>query len=107
MSRCPVSFKDTSVAATVSDTSEMRQGVCAKCGGTAIRAATNGLAIGSSARVGLRPHLEAGYRGAVRVHQTDLWTFACTTCGHLEMYVLDPAALDYIDQNWAPVTASS
>lgn len=74
-----------------------------KCGSTTVRAASNGISLGTSERAGLRPHLEPGFRGAVRVQQADLWSFACTACGYLEMYVPDPAALAYIDANWAPV----
>jgi hypothetical protein len=73
------------------------------CGSAEVRSARNGVAFGSSERVGLRPHLEPGFRGAVRLHQSDLWTFACVTCGHIEMYLLDPAALEYIETNWLPV----
>ncbi|MET8005682.1 hypothetical protein [Nonomuraea glycinis] len=69
-----------------------------------MHAARNGLGLGGAARVGLRPHIDPGFRGIASPHNTeDLWTFACTNCGYTETYVLDPEALDFIRRTWPPV----
>jgi predicted nucleic-acid-binding Zn-ribbon protein len=84
----------------------MRWGTCVKCGATTVRAAENGIAMGGTA-VGLRPHLAPGFRGMVRPHQANLWTFACTTCGYVEFHPLDPPTLAWITQNWLEVPPTS
>jgi predicted nucleic-acid-binding Zn-ribbon protein len=81
----------------------MRDGTCSRCGASTVYAAANGVSLGGSDRAGLRPNLDPGFRGAIRLQQTDLWTFACTTCGALELYLLDVAAHQYIAANWSPV----
>lgn len=82
----------------------MRRGTCVKCGAATVRAAANGIDLGTAGvRALLRPHLEPGFRGAVRSQPADLWTFACTTCGFVEQYVLDPQAIAFIQQSWMPI----
>jgi hypothetical protein len=42
-----------------------------------------------------------------RPQPTDgLWTFVCTTCGHLEFELLDPAAIEFVAANWIEVPPS-
>ena len=81
----------------------MRRGTCGKCGAATVRAAANGMALGEYEWAVLRPHLEPGFRGIVRPHKSDLWTYACTTCGYVELHLIDPAALAYVTENWLPV----
>ena len=81
----------------------MRHGTCAKCASTTIRAAANGVQLGEHPHAQLRPQVGPGFRGIVRNHLTDIWSFACTTCGYVEMYLLDPEATAFIEQQWAPV----
>jgi hypothetical protein len=82
----------------------MRRGTCVKCGAAAVRAGRNALELGESLEVRLRPHLEPTFRGAVRPFATqDLWTYACTTCGYLELHLLDAAALSFIRERWLEV----
>ena len=85
----------------------MRDGRCTKCRATTIRAARNGVDLGH-ATAGLRPNLEPDFRGAIRLHQTDLWNFVCLTCGYFEWGMFDPAALAYVNEHWSavPVTPS-
>jgi hypothetical protein len=35
--------------------------------------------------------------------EAKVWAFACTTCGYLELHVLDPVGIGYIAERWAPV----
>lgn len=81
----------------------MRNGTCVKCGTATVRAARNGIVIGELPNTALRPDLGPGFRGMVRTQPTDLWAFACTTCGYLELHVLDPVGLRYIEQSWTEV----
>jgi len=82
----------------------MRRGTCVKCGAATVRAAANGIDHGTTGiKALIRPHLEPGFRGAVRPQQADLWVFACTTCGYVELYVLDAEAIAYIQQTWMPI----
>jgi hypothetical protein len=85
----------------------MRRGTCVKCGATTVRAAVNGIQLGDQAYTALRPHLEPGFRGAVRRQQADLWAYACTTCGYVELHLLDAAALQYVGQHWLPVPVAT
>jgi hypothetical protein len=39
----------------------------------------------------------------LRLHQGDLWAFACLTCGYLELHVLDAGTMAFIAHNWPPV----
>jgi hypothetical protein len=80
----------------------MRRGTCDKCGSETVHAARNGIDL-HHAYTGLRPHLDPGFRGAVRVHQGEAWQFACTTCGYLEWHVLDPGSLEFIKASWGHV----
>ena len=81
----------------------MRNGRCPKCGGGAIRAARNGITAQSGHTV-MFPHMEGHPRGMVVRHQGQAMQFACTQCGYLEWWVLDPETIRFIEQNWAPVT---
>ena len=82
----------------------MHDGTCPSCRGTEVYAARNGLDLGEGLRVGLRPHVEPGFRGAFALHQTDgVWTYTCATCGLTELRVHDPTALDFIRQRWVRV----
>lgn len=81
----------------------MRRGVCVKCGAATVRAARNGVATGEHHEALLRPHLGPDFRGAVRRQAADLWGFACTTCGYVELHLLDPKAIAYINENWIEV----
>ncbi len=87
----------------------MRDGICPKCRATTVYAAMNGIGQGhdSSHRAQLRPHLAPDFRGAVVLHQADLWDFVCTSCGFLETYVLDRATLVWVRERWAPVPVTA
>ena len=85
----------------------MRRGTCVKCGATTVRAAANGMQLGDHEQAALRPHLEPGFRGAIRRQPAQLWTYACTTCGYVELHLIDPAALGYIAQQWLPVPVAT
>jgi hypothetical protein len=39
----------------------------------------------------------------VRTHDADVWAFACTTCGYLELQFFDPEALAFVAERWQPV----
>ena len=80
----------------------MRRGTCDKCGSETVHAARNGINLGSH-YTGLRPHIDPGFRGAVRTHQGESWQFACTTCGYLEWHILDPGSLEFIEGAWGHV----
>ena len=77
-----------------------------KCGAATVRAARNGLEMGSRPNVVfLRPHIDPGFRGMARNQQSEVWNFACTTCGYLEWAVYDPAGLAFINEQWVAVPA--
>ncbi|QLY28668.1 hypothetical protein [Nocardia huaxiensis] len=85
----------------------MRHGHCPKCSASTVYAAQNGLRLGEHPHAVLMPHTGPGFRGMVQGHNTTgLWQFVCTTCGYLETYVLDPAAIGFIQQRWTPVPQS-
>lgn len=82
----------------------MRRGICVKCGAATVRAAKNGLAMGERPdQTFLRPNIGPDFRGMVRNQGTDLWAFGCTTCGYLELFVLEAGGLAFMEQSWAPV----
>lgn len=82
----------------------MRRGTCPKCDGSEVHAARNGLGFGDGSRVGLRPHVETGFRGMVVPHQTtDVWTYVCAACGYAETYIIGEQALAFIRQSWPRV----
>jgi hypothetical protein len=86
----------------------MHEGVCPSCTGTEIYAARNGVALGENLYVGLRPHLEPGFRGAVRLHQSDqIWSYVCATCGLMEQRLHDPAAVEFIRATWVRVKSAT
>ena len=82
----------------------MRDGVCPKCGGDEVYGSANGLAIGASTQAAIHAHIEAGFRGMRPRQPTDgLYQYVCAGCGHLELYLLDPAAIDFARRNWVRV----
>ena len=82
----------------------MHDGTCPSCQGTEVYAARNGLALGENVRVGLRPHIDKGFRGAIRTHLTDdVWTYACASCGLVELRIHDPVATEFVRQRWVRV----
>ena len=66
----------------------MHEGVCPSCAGTEICAARNGVDSGECGAVGLRPHLELGFRGAAAVHH-------------------EPAGMEFAKQNCVRVTKAT
>lgn len=85
----------------------MRDGRCPKCGQTTVHAARSGLRLGEYPWVFLYPHVEPDFRGVLHGHRCDgLWQYVCVSCGHLEMYVIDEAALAFVRGGWLPVPAS-
>jgi hypothetical protein len=86
----------------------MRDGTCPKCRGTEVYAARNGLGLGEGWEVGLRPHLEPGFRGAVMRHRTnDVWNYCCAACGYVETYLIDAAGIGFVRQSWARVPVAA
>jgi hypothetical protein len=86
----------------------MHEGVCPSCQGTEIYAARDGVDIGEFGAVGLRPHLELDFHGAVALHQTfQFWAYHCVACGLVEFRLLDPAATAFVKQHWVRVTGKS
>ena len=82
----------------------MRSGNCPSCGGTEIYAARNGVALGEFASVGLRPHREPGFTGAVRPYPSDhFWSYLCAACGLVEFRLHDEAGVEFVRQNWARI----
>lgn len=82
----------------------MRSGTCPKCGGTEVHSARNGLSLGQHYKVGLRPHTEPGFRGALALHPTnDLWTYVCAGCGSSETYLHDEQAMAFVRERWLRV----
>ncbi len=76
-----------------------------KCGATTVRGAANGLEIGERPNTTyLRPHVSPDFRGIVRNQPAQAWAFACTTCGYLELHLLDAEALAFVAQQWMPIT---
>jgi hypothetical protein len=85
----------------------MHEGVCPSCSGTEIYAARNGVALGEYLVVGLRPHLEPGFRGAVGLHQShDFWAYLCAACGVVEFRLREPAGIEFVKQNWTRVSGT-
>jgi hypothetical protein len=63
-----------------------------------------GIGIGRGSQVGLRPHIEPGFRGMVVPHQTeDVWHDVCAACGYAETYVFGEQAMVFVRQSWARV----
>jgi hypothetical protein len=82
----------------------MRDGRCPKCGHLTVRAARNGLQLGENYAIGVRPHRNPNEQGVFRAQRTeDLWTYACTTCGYLELHLLDQEALAFVRERWLEV----
>lgn len=83
----------------------MRNGKCPKCGAESIRMARNGIS-GQSGHTTMFAHMEGPPRGMVIPQQGEVRQFACTQCGYLEWWILDPGTIQFIEQNWAPVTSA-
>ena len=82
----------------------MRDGTCGRCGGTEIYAAANGLAIGGPSQAALHAHIGPGFRGMRPSHQNaGLWQYLCADCGHLELHLLDAAAIQFARAHWVRV----
>ena len=82
----------------------MKSGVCPKCGGEEIYGAANGLAIGAATNASLHAHIDPGFRGIRGQQRTDgLFEYVCAGCGYVELYLLDPAAIDFARANWVRV----
>lgn len=81
----------------------MKRGLCVKCGAATVRAARNGIQMGDRIDTLLRPHVDAGSRGATRSQSAELWAFGCFSCGYVELYVLDAASRDFMKKKWAAV----
>ena len=81
----------------------MRRGICVKCGAATVKAANHGIQMGQSSEAHLRPNIGPGFKGMVVPQATALWSFGCTSCGYVELYVLDPAGIAFIDQTWESV----
>jgi hypothetical protein len=66
--------------------------------------ARSGLALGEHQGALLRPHAVPNFRGVAATHRTEgMWQFVCTTCGYLELHLLDEAALAFIRTEWPVV----
>lgn len=74
-----------------------------KCGAATVRAAENGIEMGEHATPHLRPHLGPAFRGIVRNQAVKLWAFCCTSCGYVELQLLDPAAIAFVTERWIEV----
>ena len=84
----------------------MRRGTCVKCGAATVRAAENGIVTGEFNDTSLRPHVGPDFKGAVRRKAVSMWAFACTTCGYVELHLIDPAAIAFITEKWVEVPAA-
>lgn len=80
----------------------MRRGTCVKCQNATVIAARNAISDQSS-HTPMWPHAEGRRRGMVRASQNQVWQFACTTCGYLEWWVLDPETLADMQSSWVAV----
>lgn len=86
----------------------MRSGTCSGCGSTEVYASRNALSIGGGSEAAVEAHIEPGFRGMRRRCRTkDLWQFACTSCGKVDNYLLDPEALEFVRSNWMRIEAPS
>jgi predicted nucleic-acid-binding Zn-ribbon protein len=80
----------------------MKSGKCPKCGATSVRMARNGIS-DTASHTTMFAHMEVP-RGMVVPQQGEARQFACTGCGYLEWWILDPQTIQFIEQSWAPVT---
>jgi hypothetical protein len=80
----------------------MRNGTCPKCGATSVRMARNGIS-SQSTHTTIFQHFEDRPRGMVVPHQGEARQFACTGCGYVEWWIVDPDTIRFIEQSWAPV----
>jgi hypothetical protein len=81
----------------------MRNGTCVKCGAATIRAARNGIS-NHSGHTTMFAHMEGRPRGMVIPFPGEAWQFACTSCGYLEWWVVDPQTIEHIRSTWVPVS---
>jgi predicted nucleic-acid-binding Zn-ribbon protein len=77
----------------------MRDGTCTKCGERTVRAARNGIS-DTAAHTTMQKNHEGRLRGMIVPFQGEAWQFACTSCGYLEWYVLDPRTIQHIESTW-------
>lgn len=73
-----------------------------KCQSATVIAGCNSISSQSS-HTGMWPHSEGKRRGMVRAYPGQVWQFACTTCGYLEWWVLDPETLADMASSWVTV----
>jgi hypothetical protein len=86
----------------------MRSGTCPGCGGTEVYASRNALSIGGGSETSVEAHIEPGFRGMRPRYRTkELWQLACASCGKVEIYLMDPGALEFIRSNWVRIDATS
>jgi predicted RNA-binding Zn-ribbon protein involved in translation (DUF1610 family) len=83
----------------------MRNGTCPKCGAGPTRMASNGIS-SQSGHTTMFAHMEGRPRGMVIPQQGQVTQFACTACGYLEWWILDPQTIRFIEQNWSPVPSA-
>lgn len=81
----------------------MRRGVCIKCGTATVRAAANGIPTSEQPDTFLRPHVGPEFKEAIRRRSVDMWAFACTSCGYVELHLIDPRAIEFITESWVEV----
>lgn len=67
--------------------------------------ARNGIS-DTSSHTTMFAHMEGRRRGMVVPQQGEARQFACTECGYLEWWILDPQTIQFIEQSWAPVTSA-
>jgi hypothetical protein len=81
----------------------MRNGTCVKCGATTVRGARNGIS-DQTEHTTMQAHWEGRPRGMVVPFQGEAWQFACTSCGYLEWWIVDPQTIEHIESTWAPAS---
>jgi hypothetical protein len=79
----------------------MRSGTCQRCGGDEVYAGRN--VLDEHTEQAVKAHIEPGFRGMRPQLRTDIWTYACATCGLLETYLVDPEALAFVRSSWLRV----
>jgi hypothetical protein len=51
----------------------------------------------------IRPDVGPGFKGILHTHRTDIWSFVCTSCGYVEVHLIDPEAVAFAEREWAAV----
>ena len=82
----------------------MKSGKCTKCGSSSVRMARNGIST-KSGHTTMFAHMEGPPRGMVVPQQGQVTQFACTECGYVEAWILDPETIQFVEQNWAPASS--